>query len=164
MKQITSPKTLFSKHTLQVLIAICIGIILLCVDQITKYLAKTNAWNTTGHIVDATLVYNKGSLWGLFASTQANTIFIILSFFILGIILWLGIQQQEPIKKIFLTILSAGIIGNLIDRISTGAVIDWINFHFWPVFNIADACIVISAIFIGYFFIKEEIKEYKKKK
>lgn len=154
---------MLTKKTLHNIIIFGISIILLYLDQITKFLAKNTPWNTTGHVIDATFVLNKGSLWGLFTSTNSNIIFIILSFCLLGIIIWLWLQKKEQIPKIYLGILYIGILGNLIDRCTTGAVIDWINFHFWPVFNIADMCIVISAILIGYFFIKEEIKEHKKK-
>ena len=50
-----------------------------------------------------------------------------------------------------LALIAGGILGNLLDRIIYGAVFDFINFHFWPVFNLADTfivCGVILAIFI----------------
>lgn len=43
-----------------------------------------------------------------------------------------------------------GAAGNLMDRIWAGAVIDFLDFRIWPVFNVADSCITIGAVFMGW--------------
>ncbi|MBI2665171.1 signal peptidase II [Candidatus Woesearchaeota archaeon] len=64
--------------------------------------------------------------------------------------------QQE--KKIYLlyAVLLGGIIGNLIDRLVYGYVIDFLHFSFWPAFNIADTSISLSIIGLIYYYWKEK--------
>ena len=97
-----------------------------------------------------TLVTNTGAAFSLFSS---NTLFlIILSFIVIGIIYFFFIKDQKLSNFMQITygILLGGIIGNLIDRIIYGYVIDYLNFSFinFPVFNFADICIVISIIIL----------------
>ena len=49
-----------------------------------------------------------------------------------------------------------GALGNVIDRALRGQVIDFIDLHVWPVFNIADAAIVLGAVLIGYVLVRED--------
>jgi signal peptidase II len=49
-----------------------------------------------------------------------------------------------------------GALGNVIDRALRGQVIDFIDVHIWPVFNVADAAIVVGAVLIGYFVVRED--------
>jgi len=51
---------------------------------------------------------------------------------------------NDRLPKFSLVMISAGIVGNLIDRIFYGSVIDFINFKFWPIFNVADSLICIG--------------------
>ena len=127
----------------RMLVLIGIGIIFL--DQLTKHLLKSLSLNTTGHVVDITLTKNTGSLFSLFAGTSfINIIFILLSLVAIGVLYYILKSEKNNLKRISYTIIISGILGNLIDRILLGGVIDWINFHFWPIFNIAD-----SSLFIG---------------
>jgi len=84
-------------------------------------------------------------LFSLFDSVHfINILFILISILAIGILIWYARSQKNQFFVLSLGLLAGGVLGNLFDRIFFGAVIDWINFHFWPVFNIAD-----SAIFCG---------------
>jgi len=71
---------------------------------------------------------------------------------------------------IFVALILGGTIGNLIDRLFRGFVVDFIDFSFWPAFNIADMAISIGAIFLIILLIKDKedkqihIKPKKRKK
>ncbi|MFA5358624.1 MAG: signal peptidase II [Patescibacteria group bacterium] len=66
-------------------------------------------------------------------------------------------QNKKVSAAIFLTIIILGALSNLIDRLAYGGVIDYINFNFWPVFNIADILIVVGAA--GYCLKQFDIKK-----
>jgi lipoprotein signal peptidase len=66
----------------------------------------------------------------------------------------LTLKFRNLLEKDYLwAILMAGAIGNMIDRVRIGAVIDFINLGFFPIFNFADIFLTVSAILIGYFYI-----------
>lgn len=113
------------------------------------------------NLLSINLVHNTGAA---FSILSGNRIFLIL----IGILAIVGISFY--IKKIdylsdtnMLTysLLIGGILGNLVDRIIYGYVIDYISFNFFgynfPVFNIADICIVISIVLIIVSIIKEDL-------
>ncbi len=130
-------------------------IICIIIDRIIKLVCLSNLDIGDGisiidNIFSITLVTNTGAAFSLFSS---NTLFlIILSFIVIGIIYFFFIKDQKLSNFMQITygILLGGIIGNLIDRIIYGYVIDYLNFSFinFPVFNFADICIVISIIIL----------------
>lgn len=127
-------------------------------DLISKSLIRSSSFTTTGHFVDISNVLNYGSLWGLFSSvTFINIFFIILS--IVALCLLYIFQKKQPSLSLPIGLMTAGVLGNLIDRIFFGAVFDFINFHFWPVFNLADSFLVCGVITIVILMIKEEINK-----
>jgi len=52
-----------------------------------------------------------------------------------------------------------GAIGNLVDRLRFGHVIDFIDFKFWPVFNVADSCIVVGVAVLAFLLLREKPAE-----
>ncbi len=91
-----------------------------------------------------TLVKNNGICFGVLSNASIKIPVIIASIAIAAAIIaylnrFTGSSRQMAVA---LGLIEGGIAGNLIDRIRTGAVIDFINFHVWPVFNLADVCIV----------------------
>ncbi len=101
-----------------------------------------------------TLVRNTGICFGMLSAVDIRIPIIIASFGIGLMILayfhrFTGNNRQMAVA---LGLIMGGIVGNLIDRMVTGAVIDFINFHVWPVFNLADTFIVTG---IGLIFLKQ---------
>ncbi len=94
-----------------------------------------------------THVVNKGAAWGAFASLQEYVLYARI-LIIGGLITYLFFIKAEPFRKLCLTLIATGAIGNVVDYFVYGHVIDMFYFIFWgysyPVFNIAD-----SAIFCG---------------
>lgn len=141
--------------------------ICILLDQIVKYIVVQNMQLASSiHIIRnffrITYVENTGAAWSILSG---NRIFLILiSIIVLGFFLYY-LLKKETINKtesIVYGILVGGILGNLIDRIHYGYVIDFLDFNFlsysFPVFNIADMCIVISGILLIIKVWKEEKK------
>ncbi len=57
---------------------------------------------------------------------------------------------DNMLGKIGLGLILAGTLGNLIDRVRFGYVTDFIDFHFWPTFNLADSGITVGTIIVAY--------------
>lgn len=129
----------------------------LAFDILSKQIIRLSKFTTTGHFVDISNLFNTGTLWGLFSSvTFVNIVFIIISF--LALVFLFYFRKEYPKLTVPLALISAGITGNLIDRIFHGAVFDFINFHFWPVFNLADSFIVCGIIIVLFLIVKDELE------
>lgn len=98
-----------------------------------------------------TLVHNTGIAFGLFKNQ--GVVFIIIPI-IATVLLVFNIfyyRKHKDLSRTYIVAFSlilGGAIGNLIDRITFGYVIDFIDFRIWPVFNIADSAITIGALII----------------
>ena len=145
-------------------------IILISIDQIIKILIFSNKKELPIKIINNFLninyVENLGIAFGM--AKGGLIIFIVINLIIIGIMFkFLFFQRDEltKAKKLCLTIISSGGIGNLIDRIFRGYVIDYIDFSpiiNFPVFNFADILIVVGTIGIACIIILEVIEDSKK--
>ena len=100
-----------------------------------------------------TLVYNTGMAFGLFK--DFGMVFIVIPFIAI-ILLVFNIyyyrRNNDALSRTYIVAFSlilGGAIGNLIDRIHYGHVIDFLDFRVWPVFNIADSAITVGAVVIA---------------
>ncbi len=128
---------------------------LVILDQVTKALV-INFFNLYDSVVllpmiNLTFVVNYGFAFGLLNNPSLNQILV--SLVILAIIiyfLYLLIKTQDKIFQLTLTLILAGALGNFIDRIFRGFVIDFIDIYIgkyhWPAFNIADSCITLGFV------------------
>lgn len=136
-----------------------IAIAVAVLDQFTKALIESNL--AIGEsILDIgffrfTRIYNTGASFGIFQGH--NVLFAVINFIGLAVILSLVFfnRRRFPLLDLKLVIISlgliaGGIIGNLTDRLTSGQVTDFIDFSFWPAFNLADSAIVIGAIILCF--------------
>ena len=123
-------------------------------DQITKFLAlKFLQLNTPVPLIknflNLTLVHNRGAAFGFFQNQLF--LFVLVSLFAIGLILYNLKNKTNPfILKISLSLILGGAVGNLIDRLRFGFVIDFLDLRIWPVFNIADSVITIAALVLSW--------------
>ncbi|HNW39236.1 MAG TPA: signal peptidase II [Candidatus Omnitrophota bacterium] len=123
-------------------------------DQITKFLAVRFLQLSVPvplikNFLNLTLVYNRGAAFGLFQNQFFW--FVLVSLFAIGLIfLNLKNKNNSIILKVSLSLILAGAIGNFIDRLRFGFVIDFIDLRVWPVFNIADSVITIAALVLTW--------------
>jgi len=127
------------------------------VDQIIKnVLISVLSVGSSISVIDGffsiTFLENTGAAFSILSS---NTLFLILiSILALNLIYFFLIKGKKlnNFEEIIYGILIGGIIGNLIDRVVHGSVIDYLDFNLFgydfPVFNFADICIVVSIILI----------------
>lgn len=128
---------------------ILLGIIIVFLDQITKYTLMGKNLTIIPNILNFTYTENTGVAFGI----GANNIFltIIVNIIVLGVIIDCIRKNQTDFKILIpLILIFSGGVGNLIDRIFRGYVIDFIDINLFnfPNFNIADICITIGIIFL----------------
>ena len=126
-------------------------------DQITKYLIINNLEVNTGFNVinkffSIFYVRNTGAAWGFFSSGTIILAILSMTFLFLAIKYIKELKSISILSVISFGMLIGGIIGNLIDRLLRGFVIDFLSFNIlgysFPIFNLADSFIVISIILI----------------
>ncbi len=94
--------------------------------------------------------WNFGTAFSLFngLGEYAPIALIIMTGFIIGMILYYLFARAKKYEITPLALIAGGAIGNLIDRVRFGAVVDFLDFHIggyhWPAFNVADICIVVG--------------------
>jgi signal peptidase II len=134
---------------------------LIFLDQLTKWLIQKNIpYGGENPVIPGffSLVHvsNTGAAFSLLQGN--NLFFIVLGALALAIVFFLLVRDQwetDPSRrfhrttKISFALLAAGILGNLIDRLAKGSVVDFLHFYIreyaWPSFNVADSCICVAA-------------------
>lgn len=134
----------------ELVITLLLIIVLLLIDQISKYIIVNNVKTEIiliENILSIKLVENTGIAFGINSESNKNN--IIASIIVLIFIIRFMITKKEMITqyvRFLLSLIIAGGVGNVIDRIGYGAVIDFINLKNVPIFNIADIYIVVGWI------------------
>jgi len=119
----------------------------LAADQLTKFFSArlTESIPVVQNVFHITLVRNRGIIFGIMPGLSDAVIWIYL--IVLGLLVYFHDQfPKDRFSRIMLALVFAGVIGNFIDRIAFGYVIDFIDFRIWPVFNIADICLNVGVI------------------
>jgi signal peptidase II len=138
-----------------------LALAVLTLDQWTKslavkHLAHESPVPLVGRALYLTYVQNTGTAFGLLSGAGAYlvAIAVLAVVFIVGYWGYLGRRSGPPNPWLTcgLALPLGGAIGNLIDRIRLGYVVDFIDFRVWPVFNVADSAITVGAFLIGYYY------------
>lgn len=133
-----------------IILSICV---LVGIDQLTKWLAVVKFSESPDKVfipglVEFTYHENPGAAWGMLQNHR--WVFMLTSTVaIIGILIYLAKNRKNlhPMSVIAFTMIVAGGVGNMIDRVLIGYVVDFINFLFidFPVFNFADMCVTVGA-------------------
>ena len=100
-----------------------------------------------GHLVGITNVRNSGAAFGL--APAGAGVFMIASLVVsIALVVYVARTPTSPWGGAVLGLILGGTVGNGFDRIFYGFVTDFINFHFWPVFNVADSAITIGVVLL----------------
>jgi signal peptidase II len=144
-----------SRRTPVVLFAVAAAIV--AIDQVTKALVVSNLREdqprrVIGGVLSWTLQRNPGSAFGLFR--HFPVVFTVLAALIAVAIVVRAPRVHDRLVGVALGLVLGGALGNLVDRIARppgvfrGRVVDFIDFHWWPVFNVADSAVVIGAVLL----------------
>lgn len=140
---------------------------LLIADQVTKaWIARSIILNSSRQVIPGYFqlvhIRNKGAIFGFFSQSGNRYVFLFLtlaSLIALSLVVYYFFKAstEEKWMKISLSLIIAGALGNFVDRIFKGYVIDFLDvsvkdWH-WPSFNIADSCISIGAVLLIFIFL-----------
>jgi signal peptidase II len=149
------------KRRIVQLVSVAAGITVL--DQITKLLVVHRfmlyeSVDVLGQYVRLTLIYNENGVFGLAPQRLLPflppRVFFVLSFLMAGalvVYMYFQTRDREVWARFAFMLISGGAVGNFIDRVRLGKVIDFIDCDFpdiimarWPVFNVADSCVLVG--------------------
>lgn len=150
-------------------ILILISLIVVILDQLTKavitnYFALHQSTGVISGFFNITHVRNPGAAFSLFHDSNKffRTLFLIGISMVALIVVFFVYRKTENnlLYRIALSLIAGGAVGNLIDRIRFGEVIDFLDFYIgryhWPAFNVADSAITIGVLLAVFSLYKKE--------
>jgi signal peptidase II len=148
-------------------------LLLVILDQLTKqYIVKTMDIGEYYTVIENFFLINShrntGGAWGIL--TGQMMIFYLITFIAFVLFYYLLKEVDFSLKKVYsiaVILLIAGAIGNFIDRLLFQEVVDFLDFYIFgydfPIFNVADMCLVVGMIFFAYDILLEDIIHAKNK-
>ena len=140
-------------------------LVVLTLDQLTKQIfwGAGNNYQVIGDWVRITLVKNSGAAFGIF---QGGRVFLV-GMSIVAVLFMIFVAQRvdenDRWRSILLGTILGGALGNLVDRLYPGQVIDFIDMgigvHRWPVYNVADSAVTVGGILLILSFSRSRDKE-----
>jgi signal peptidase II len=149
-------------------ILVAVSALVLGVDQATKiYVDRSMALHSSitviEHFFNITYLRNKGAAFGILADSSFRLpFFILVSTVAVGVILAVirKLREDHKLAAWSLALIFSGALGNLIDRVRLGEVIDFLYFHwyehYWPAFNVADSAICVGVFLLAVDMFLEE--------
>ena len=143
----------------------CIVIFTLFLDQVSKRIVVENIEIFANNLEISkyfNLVYveNRGVSFGMFSEHDKSFYFGILSMLVSAYIIYLLAKSNDLIESLGLSLILGGAVGNGVDRLYYGYVVDFIDLHLnnlhWPAFNFADTFITFGAIVFVFSIISNE--------
>jgi signal peptidase II len=133
--------------------------VVLALDQATKALASARLvpgepLPVLGQFLRLTLVHNTGAAFGLFPGSRLP--FILISALAIAVVLYLFARDayRSLVNRVLLGCILGGALGNLVDRVRWGRVVDFIDVGVgavrWPVFNVADSAVTLGVILLAW--------------
>jgi signal peptidase II len=140
-----------------------VALVVFLLDQWTKLIISRNfSLGDSISIVDGlfsfSLVHNTGTAFGFFKQGRVILIGTTLLSIVFLICFYFGWSQKGILGRLSLGLVFGGALGNLMDRLTKGYVIDFLDFyvgvHHWPAFNIADSAITVGVFFLMICFLR----------
>lgn len=142
-----------------------LSIVLIIFDQLIKiFISNKLPLNASKEIIanffSITNAHNYGAAWSILNNQSVFLVIIAIISLVIIYICFIKGKNLSKLDKVLISMLIAGIVGNMIDRIRLGYVIDYLDFNIfgydYPVFNLADTLIVVSMIILVIKSLKEE--------
>ena len=147
------------------LMLVLIALVVIALDQLTKRAVQQNL-----ALGEALLVFppwefvrivhwvNTGAAFGMFQGGNAVLIGLTVAITLAILVYYQTLPEDHLFQRICLALMVGGSIGNLIDRLTLGYVVDFVAVGRFPVFNLADSCVTVSVILLLISTIIEERK------
>ncbi len=143
-----------------------VAVVVLIADQASKAWTVQNIpLNTTFDIIPSlkdifvlTHITNSGAAFGLFPQLSIVFTFVALAVSVAIVFYYRSIPSGQWLVRLSLGLQLGGAIGNLIDRLRFGSVIDLFYVRFWPVFNVADSAIVCGVVLLMWHLMRTSSK------
>lgn len=121
------------------------------IDHITKWIVSSHLalgqqiW--PGSFVSIDHVENSGAAFSVLP--QLHWLYLAVALVVSLYIVFFGYRYGTTwYRQVLIGMILGGALSNGVDRLVQGSVVDFIDFHFWPVFNIADSCIVVAIVLL----------------
>jgi signal peptidase II len=148
------------KRFLWLFVSLAGGVLVL--DQLTKALVSAalrlhESRSVIRGLLSLTLVHNTGAAFGILAGEHSplrTGFFLVVSVVAMGVVLWLiwRLRPEQKVEAVALSLIFGGAVGNVVDRVRFGKVIDFIDLFYgsyhWPAFNVADAAISLGVFLL----------------
>ena len=138
-----------------------ISLLIVTFDYIIKLKVKNNmnvgeSINVVGNFFKITYIQNKGAAFGMLQEQQ--NLFLIVGFITIVFLVNLFLKTEDKITKIAISMVIGGAIGNIVDRILYGYVVDMFDFNgVWSyIFNFADICVVLGVALLTLEIIRQK--------
>ena len=143
---------------------ILLTVAVIILDQGIKWLIQTRmqlfeSYPIWDGMVSLTYAGNNGAAFNIL---QGRSKLLALIAFVVFLVIWFkrrDIARYPRFFKVGLALALGGAVGNFIDRVRLGFVVDYVDFHIWPVFNLADAAILCGAALIILGFLRNDVKD-----
>ena len=138
----------------RLVIAVAVAAVVVSADQATKQWALDRLSRGPVHVIgplDFELSRNTGSAFSLL---QGQRVLLAVVALVVGAaLLAFAARSRRPARAVEVGLIVGGAAGNLVDRLArgdNGAVVDFVALHVWPTFNLADSCIVVGCVLLGW--------------
>jgi signal peptidase II len=141
-----------------------IAILALIADQFSKHIIQQamrpgDFWSPLpflSRLFRISYVTNTGAAFGLFPNQGGLLVVVALVVVVVIVAYYRHLPADRWLLHLSLGLQLGGAIGNLLDRVRLGYVVDFIDVGFWPVFNLADSAIVVGVAILAYYFWHDE--------
>ncbi|AUJ51751.1 MULTISPECIES: signal peptidase II [Staphylococcus] len=149
-------------------LSLIVAIVILIIDQLTKKIITAtmnigDSYEVIPHFLNITSHRNNGAAWGILSGKMG--FFYIITLIILAVLIIFYIKETKynAFMQVAISLLFAGALGNFIDRLFNGEVVDFIDTNIFgydfPIFNIADSSLTIGVIFVIIALVKDATKK-----
>ena len=138
---------------------VALTVAVIAADQLVKWWILASVMNPPQPIAltpffNIVLVMNRGASFGIFGSAPGWVSWALVTFAVAiaaALLIWMRAAQSGLLRSA-LALVAGGALGNVIDRVRFGAVVDFLDFHVgtwhWPAFNVADAAITVGVLLL----------------
>jgi len=149
-------------------ISLFITIVILLLDQITKFMIASSmkigdSFNVIPNFLNITSHRNDGAAWGILSGKMGFFYIITIIILVVLIVFFIKEAKNNLLMQVAISLLFAGALGNFIDRVFHGEVVDFVDTYIFgynfPIFNVADSSLTIGVLLIVFALLKDMKKE-----